>query len=236
MEMQFKPLEGQERLYAENQSAQISGQTGYVGFLTVTLNQKAPGMQKNWETYSYDRYTAEFKDDLDAVLESMAKSEAFGKVFANRDNLKAFCNSHPDSRFPASLTVGDSGQENGFRVDTEKYTYIMRLAPEREENHCLLYAYRRDWFDDHFERAKQGIRFIDSGYKTQFTIPDGDSVQISANDMEPRKYVCRFIDPYHLELTSQNGYSNLYHICELAERLERNGSTVIPFLSAGTLL
>ena len=42
MEMQFKPLVGQERLYAEKQSAQISGQTGYVGFLTVTLNQKAP--------------------------------------------------------------------------------------------------------------------------------------------------------------------------------------------------
>ena len=103
MEMQFKPLVGQERLYAEKQSAQISGQTGYVGFLTVTLNQKAPKMQSHWETYSHDRNTAEFKDDFEAVLEALAKSDKYGKIFANRENLNAFCNSHPER------TVNNSG-------------------------------------------------------------------------------------------------------------------------------
>ena len=215
MELSFRPLEGQERLYAEKQSAQISAQTGYVGFLSVTLNQNESGMRTNWKTYSDNRYTAEFKDDLDAVLDALAISDKYGKSFASRENLTGFCNLHPESRFPTCMTIGDSGQENGFRADTEKYTYILRLAPEQDENHCLLYAYRRDWFDDHLEKAKQGIRFIDSHYKTQFTISDGDSVKLIASDMENYKYLCRYIDPYHLELTSPKGYSDLYHICQL---------------------
>ena len=38
---------------------------------------------------------------------------------------------------------------------------------------------------------------------------------------------CRYIDDYHLEVGS-----NLYHICEFAERMEQNGNTVIPLRSS----
>ena len=45
--------------------------------------------------------------------------------------------------------------------------------------------------------------------------------------MEKLDRTCRYIDDYHLEVGS-----NLYHICEFAERMEQNGNTVIPLRSS----
>lgn len=62
------------------------------------------------------------------------------------------------------------------------------------------------------------IRFIDSSYKDLFHIPDGGYVQINYPDETVIK-PCTFVDEYH----TQVGYS-VFHICEFAEVMERNGS------------
>lgn len=67
------------------------------------------------------------------------------------------------------------------------------------------------------------------GYDEKFRIPDGDEIRVTAPDGESNDYECRYIDDYHLEL---NGTCHsLYHIAEFAERMERNGNTVIPLRS-----
>ena len=63
------------------------------------------------------------------------------------------------------------------------------------------------------------IRFIDSHYKDLFRIPDGGYVQIHYPDETVVK-PCKFIDEYH----TQVGY-NVFHICQFAEIMERNGAT-----------
>ena len=63
------------------------------------------------------------------------------------------------------------------------------------------------------------IRFIDSHYKDLFRIPDGGCVQIHYPDETVVK-PCKFIDEYH----TQVGY-NVFHICQFAEIMERNGAT-----------
>ena len=75
----------------------------------------------------------------------------------------------------------------------------------------------------HIQKAEQGIRFIDPQYKELFRIPDGGKVIVTTSRGEKREYPCRFIDEYHTEVGS-----NLYHICEFAERMQKNGATYEP--------
>ena len=66
------------------------------------------------------------------------------------------------------------------------------------------------------------IRFIDPNYREMFQIPDGAYVEVKY----PNSTVivaCRYMDEYHLRFGSE-----VYHICELAERLERCQATCTP--------
>lgn len=66
------------------------------------------------------------------------------------------------------------------------------------------------------------IRFIDSHYHDLFRIPDGGCIQIHYPDETVVK-PCKFIDEYHTQI----GY-NVFHICQFAEVMERNGATYMP--------
>ena len=66
------------------------------------------------------------------------------------------------------------------------------------------------------------IRFIDPNYRELFQIPDGAYVEVKY----PNSTVivaCGCMDDYHLRFGSE-----VYHICELAERLERCQATCAP--------
>ena len=89
------------------------------------------------------------------------------------------------------------------------------------------YCYVREWLDRHMEKASRGICFITPDYKEKFIIPDGDKIRIALSDGEQLDRTCRYINENYLEVGS-----NLYHICEFAERMEQNGNTVIPLRSS----
>ena len=72
------------------------------------------------------------------------------------------------------------------------------------------------------EKGKE-IRFIDSHYNTLFKIPNGSYITIVGADGRKSTYKCRYIDGYHLYVGNYG-----YHICEFAERMERNGSSCRP--------
>ena len=52
---------------------------------------------------------------------------------------------------------------------------------------------------------------------------DGDSIRMTFPDGEYRDRECRFIDETHLEVGN-----SLYHICEFAERIQRECIQIIP--------
>ena len=70
------------------------------------------------------------------------------------------------------------------------------------------------------------IRFIDSHYKDLFHIPDGGCIQIDYPNETVVK-PCKFIDEYHTQIGN-----NVFHICQFAEMMERNGNAVIPLRSS----
>ena len=73
---------------------------------------------------------------------------------------------------------------------------------------------------------KQLIRFIDSDYREQFKIPDGDSIRITyppGDGREPVERACKFRGEMHVDVGSST-----YHICEFASAMERIGATFEP--------
>ncbi|MBU5463007.1 hypothetical protein [Lachnoclostridium sp. MSJ-17] len=214
MEFTSIPLKGTEYLYTYHNSQQISGQTGLVGYLRADFGSSDYGFFNTWNEFRADYNTDEFKAEFYAVIDYFREK---GRFLHKRRDMENFC-------YEVSNTFEYSnGREYGVRVDTEHYAFLMRLNPYKGEYNLYCYCYRKDWLDSHLERAKKGIRFIDSGYNDLFILPDGGTIQISYLNDKPEQRVCRYIDPYHVEIGN-----NLYHICEFAERMENIGATYKP--------
>lgn len=159
--------------------------------------------------------TDEFKAEFDDVINGLRE----GDVLSGRKAMSSYCCSNPDSSF------NDDRNHYGIRLDTDKYSYLMRLNPNKGEYNLYCYCYKKDWLNSHLERAERGIRFIDSNYSEKFRIADGGKISITKSNGERTEKFCRYIDDYHLEVGT-----NLYHICEFAELCEKNGVIVEPVL------
>ena len=218
MDMSIRSMLPEEQKYTYTQSTQIAAQTGCIGHLRADLGS-GEAFFSSWEDHGGDEKTQAFRDELDSVINALRKG-----ILKSRSELSKYCYSHPEAGF-------GNDREWGLRVNTERYSYLMRLNPNKGEYNLYCYCYRRDWLDQHIEQARQGIRFITPHYEEKFRIPDGDQIRISYPDGDTRDRTARYIDEYHVEIGS--GFSsNLYHICEMAEILERSGGTVIPLRSS----
>jgi len=207
----------EEDKYTFSQSSQISGQTGLIGYLRADMDTDGNGFFSTWFDWRKDLKTDEFKTELDEVINSLREE---GDILHYRGALAVYCRGTPQAR------MNTDQEYYGVRVDTEKYAYLMRLNPNKGEYNLYCYCYRRDWLDDHIRQARRGIRFIKPNYEEKFRIADGEKVRITLSDGEQFDRVCRYIDDYHLEIGDI-----CFHICELAEKIEQNGSTIVPLRS-----
>ena len=217
--MDYRIMNPAERKYTFRQSQQISMQTGLIGYLRADFGSTGKEFYSTWNDFRKDLKTDDFKKEFDLVINSYRFGD--GEFLSGRSTMSKFCYEHTESSYE------DDRNHYGVRVDTEQYSYLMRLNPNRGEYNLYCYCYQREWLDNHLQKAEKGIRFIDPHYKEQFTIPDGDKIRITLSSGEHYDRECRYIDDYHLEVGD-----NLYHICEFAERMEQNGNTVIPLRSS----
>ncbi len=217
IEFEKRAMTEEEDKYSFSQSSQISGQTGLIGYLRADMDTDGNGFFSTWFDWRKDLKTDEFKTELDEVINSLREE---GDVLHNRGALAVYCRSTPQARMKTEQ------EYFGIRVDTEKYAYLLRLNPNKGEYNLYCYCYRRDWLDDHIRQARRGIRFIKPNYEEKFRIADGEKVRITLSDGEQLDRVCRYIDDYHLEVGDLT-----FHICEFAERMEQNESSVVPLRS-----
>ena len=210
MELNFQTATSTERLYTARQSTQISGQTGSIGHLRADMGGDGKGFFPKWSSHRENLDTEEFQQELEGVMEALVGDEQYGGFLKSRDAMRDFCH----------------GFAFGFRADTAQYAYLIRLQPYKGEENLFIYCYRRDWLDRHMKQAEKGIRFITPHYDEKFRVADGDSVRIRCQDGRVLDRVCRYIDECHVEVGT--GWDNLYHICQFAEMMERNGNSVIP--------
>lgn len=130
MEMTLREATKAERLYAHEQSSQISGQCGSPGFLHGRLDDTGTVFVNSWERNVPSRNTPEFKAEFNSVLDMLRFDERYGNVLKNRSSMIAFCLANPQAR------LGESS-EHVFRADTRDYAYIIRCTPSGEDNHIF---------------------------------------------------------------------------------------------------
>lgn len=207
-----------EQKYTYRQSQQISMQTGFIGYLRGDFGNSGKEFFSYWNDFRDDLKTDEFKAEFDDVINSLRANNG---VLSGRGAMSKYCYDTPESSFE------NNRNEYGVRVDTENYSYLMRLNPRQGEYNLYCYCYEKKWLDRHISQAEKGIRFIDPHYKELFRIPDGDQIRITLSNGKQLDRICRYIDDCHVEVGDY-----LYHICEFAERMEQNGNTVIPLRSS----
>lgn len=213
--MEYRAITKSEQKYTFKQSYQLSSQTGLIGYLRGDFGSIGKEFWTTWNDFRKDLKTDEFKAEFDDVINGLRE----GDVLSGRKAMSSYCCSNPDSSF------NDDRNHYGIRLDTDKYSYLMRLNPNKGEYNLYCYCYKKDWLNSHLERAERGIRFIDSNYNEKFRIADGGKISITKSNGERTEKFCRYIADYHLEVGT-----NLYHICEFAELCEKNGVIVEPVL------
>lgn len=213
--MEIRPLTEAEQKYAYEQSMQIRMQTGSIGVMhggyksDKKFYSRFHDLNERWKT-------GEFEEGLENFL-NILRSDKDG-FMRNLDTMREYASCHPQNAFP-----GKEGMEYGLRADTEKYAYVMRCNPAKENDNVEIHCYVKEWLDNHIREAEKGIRFINSRYSELFRIADGEKIEVTNSVGEKSEYVCRYIDEYHTEVGN-----NLYHICQFAEIMERNGSEYTP--------
>ena len=221
MELTITSMTPADRLYAYNQSSQLEGQTGCIGHLRGDFGS-GQEFYTSWFDHRREYKTDEFKAELDEVVNTLREKDG---LLCTRDSMTRFCYQNPEAEFEGNYCA-----EYGFKVQTPQHTYMLRCNPNYGDYNFYLYAYVARFLEHHMEKAKQGIRFITPGYKELFRIPDGDHIRILCSDGSHMDRSCRYIDEYHVEIGSD--WDNLYHICQFAEMMERNGNAVIPLRSS----
>lgn len=209
-------MNGSERLYVYAQSQKISMQTGLIGHLRADFGTDGTGFYSTWEDRRPDLKTEEFKKELDSVINRQRFDADGEKALAGRRAMRDFCMGHREA------LMDERGCEYGFRTDTGKYAYLMRMNPNRGEYNLYCYCYVKEWLNRHLKASEKGIRFIDSHYNGLYRLPDGGRISITYADGSREEKTCRYIDEYHVEVGC--GSTNLYHICEFAERMESIGA------------
>lgn len=81
MEMQIRPLEGNEQMYSYRQSQQISTQTGLIGHLRMDFGSEGKNFYTSWFDDRADLKTDAFKHEFDAVINALRE----GKCFADKN-------------------------------------------------------------------------------------------------------------------------------------------------------
>lgn len=212
--MEIRPLAEAEQKYAYEQSMQLRMQTGSIGVIHG-------GYKTNEDFYCrfHDLNTqwksGEFQEELDEIIARLCSAE--NGFLQNLTTMRKYMDCHIENAI-----TGKEGLEYGFRVSTDHYAYLIRCNPGKKNDNVEIHCYVKEWLDKHIENAKKGIRFIDSRYNELFHIADGERIVIT-DSFGKDEFVCRFIDEYHTEIGSA-----LFHICQFAELMERNGSAYAP--------
>lgn len=181
--MDYRVLTEAERKYTFSQSQQLSMQTGLIGYLRADFGSNGNEFWTTWNDFRKDLKTDEFKAEFDEVINGLRD----GDVLSGRKAMSSYCYSTPDSSF------NDDCNHYGIRLDTGKYSYLMRFNPNRGEYNLYCYCYQKEWLNAHLKNAERGIRFINPHYQEQFRIADGEKISIKLGDGKTMERTCRYL-------------------------------------------
>ena len=134
--MEIRPLTEAEQKYAYEQSMQIRMQTGSIGVMhggyksDKKFYSRFHDLNERWKT-------GESEEGLENFL-NILRSDKDG-FMRNLDTMREYASCHPQNAFP-----GKEGTEYGLRADTEKYAYVMRCNPAKENDNVEIHCYVKE--------------------------------------------------------------------------------------------
>ena len=127
--MEYRAITKSEQKYTFKQSYQLSSQTGLIGYLRGDFGSIGKEFWTTWNDFRDDLKTGEFESEFDNLINSLRD----GDFLADRKAMSSYCCSNPDSSF------NDDRNHYGIRLDTDKYSYLMRLNPNKGEYNLYCY-------------------------------------------------------------------------------------------------
>ena len=91
--------------------------------------------------------------------------------------MQSYCHKHKEGCIEQNYS-----KQYGFRLNTDKYAYLIRCNPINGDYNFYVYAYVKQYLDSHMKKAEKGIRFIDSRYNQLFRIADGGRIKLEYPD------------------------------------------------------
>ena len=137
----IRPMTPDERNYGYTMPEHIEA-SGCIGHLRADMGSNGTGFYSTWDDHQPDRNTPEFKAEFDNFINALRDDPQYGDVLKSRFSLAAYCFAHPEAKYDGSV-------EYGFRADTEKYSYMLRLNPSRDAYNIYCYAYSKEQLDRH---------------------------------------------------------------------------------------
>lgn len=143
--MLFRVLTANEMPYTFKQTADGYEQLGCIGYLRADFGSSGKEFYSTWNELIPELKTDTFSQEFDIVINTLRFAAEYGKVLSCREHLKEYCNANPNSAF------NDGRNHYGFRADTEKYTYLFRLNPNKGEYNIYCYCYIKEKFDSNIK-------------------------------------------------------------------------------------
>ena len=149
MDYTIRLMKPEEYNFAYTQKQEIMDDSACIGHLRVDLDSNGQGFYTTWDDHRPELNSPEFKQEFDDVINALREQEISGCFLKDRDSLKKFCSQFPEAK------MTEDGREFGFRLDTDEYSYMMRLNPNRGEYAAYIYAYERELLDFYLIPTKE---------------------------------------------------------------------------------
>ena len=149
MDFSIRLMKPEERAFAYTQDQQTLHSSGCIGHLRVDMDSTGTGFFSSWDTHSPSLKDDAFKTEFDKLIHELRFNKDLGGILTNRISMSKFCRSIPGSE------ITDDGRNFGFRVDTDEYTYMLRLNPHKGEYNAYIYAYDQEMLDTFLEPAHE---------------------------------------------------------------------------------
>lgn len=135
----IRPMEKIEQNFSFTPDKEKASEVGLIGHLRGYLDsvvvKKQEFLRTAWDDHTPNLKTDEFVAEFGKVMEFIRSKNNF---LFNSGTLLSYCYTDKATAF------NDGLNHYGVRVDSEKYSYLMRLNPNKGEYNLYCYCYDRD--------------------------------------------------------------------------------------------
>ena len=154
MDLSYRAIKPEEQDFLYSQSQEIARDSGCIGHLRVDMGSMGHSFHSTWNDHTPIYKSQDIVHEFDDVINDLRFDSLYDGMLTDRSSLAQFCRNH------SNAALDDDRREFGFRVNSEDYSYMLRLNPHRGEYAAYIYAYDKELLDAYI-LEKNGPQLID---------------------------------------------------------------------------